>query len=383
MRQTHLVGMVFLCGLLFGSVFVYYFIAAHHDALRYLRKSVARLNGTSLTEQPEVVGISHVMLEVRRLRGVIAQMTARLGNATKIAYVEKTPTSHEELDLIPGTNRMIHFKDSHFHVDDHRMANELAKKVRVLCWITTYSENLQKRAIHIKNTWGKRCNKLLFFSDKDERNFPAIGLGVDTGREHLTAKTMRAFDYIYKHYYNEADWFLKADDDTYVIVENLRYMLSAHSPSEAIYFGQVFSVIVKQGYNSGGAGYILSAEALSRFAKRDASLCAQDRGAEDVEMGLCLEKLHVVPGDTRDKLGRSRFHCFNPQTHLHGGYPDWYSKYDKYGAKKGVEWMSDYPVSFHYMSPNAIYDIEYFIYHLGVYGIVKGLQDLNSDPEQH
>jgi len=116
MRQTHLVGMVFLCGLLFGSVFVYYFIAAHHDALRYLRKSVARLNGTSLTEQPEVVGISHVMLEVRRLRGVIAQMTARLGNATKIAYVEKTPTSHEELDLIPGTNRMIHFKDSHFHV---------------------------------------------------------------------------------------------------------------------------------------------------------------------------------------------------------------------------------------------------------------------------
>jgi len=214
------------------------------------------------------------------------------------------------------------------------MANELAKKVRVLCWITTYSENLQKRAIHIKNTWGKRCNKLLFFSDKDEPNFPAIGLGVDTGREHLTAKTMRAFDYIYKHYYNEADWFLKADDDTYVIVENLRYMLSAHSPSEAIYFGQVFSVIVKQGYNSGGAGYILSAEALSRFAKRDATLCAQDQGAEDVEMGLCLEKLHVVPGDTRDKLGRSRFHCFNPQTHLHGGYPDWYSKYDKYGAKK-------------------------------------------------
>jgi len=50
---------------------------------------------------------------------------------------------------------------------------------------------------------------------------------------------------------------------------------------------------------------------------------------------------------------------------------------------QGVEWMSDYPVSFHYMSPNAIYDIEYFIYHLGVYGIVKGLQDLNSDPEQH
>ena len=32
--------------------------------------------------------------------------------------------------------------------------------------------------------------------------------------------------------------------------------------------------------------------------------------------------------------GRSRFHCFTPETHLHGGYPGWYYKYDKY---KGVQ----------------------------------------------
>ena len=42
----------------------------------------------------------------------------------------------------------------------------------------------------------------------------------------------------------------------------------------------------------------------------------------------------VRTGDSRDALGRSRFHCFNPETHLHGGYPDWYYQYDKYGAKK-------------------------------------------------
>ena len=79
---------------------------------------------------------------------------------------------------------------------------------------------------------------------------------------------------------------------------------------------------------------MLSKEALRRFAKRDKGECRDDFGAEDAEMGQCMEKLGVKAGDSRDSLGRSRFHCFNPETHIHGGYPDWYLWYDKYGAQK-------------------------------------------------
>ena len=185
----------------------------------------------------------------------------------------------------------------------------------------------------MKNTWGKRCNILLFVSSVQNDSFPTIGLKISEGRGHLTAKTMLAFRHIYKKYFDKADWFMKADDDTYVIVENLRYFLSEESPDDPVYFGRhIVNFLVKQGYTSGGAGYVLSKEALTRFAESNKSICNHDGGAEDAELGRCLQHLGVRVGNSTDGLGRSRFHCFSPETHLLGTYPKWFYKYDSHGA---------------------------------------------------
>ena len=78
--------------------------------------------------------------------------------------------------------------------------------------------------------------------------------------------TRAAFKYIHRHHLEEADWFLKADDDTYMIMENLRHLLKDHSPADPLYFGRRFKKTAKLEFMSGGAGYVLSKEALTRFA---------------------------------------------------------------------------------------------------------------------
>lgn len=171
----------------------------------------------------------------------------------------------------------------------------------------------------MKATWGQRCNVLLFMSSEENPELPAIKLPVGEGRDNLWGKTKEAFKYIRENHMQEAEWFLKVDDDTYVILENLRLLLSRRDTNEPTYFGRRFKPFVDQGYMSGGAGYVLSREAVRLFTQelKEGTRCRKDNaGMEDVEMGKCLEKVGVKVVDSRDSLGRETFHPFVPEHHL-------------------------------------------------------------------
>lgn len=134
----------------------------------------------------------------------------------------------------------------------------------------------------------------------------------------LTDKIFGAYKYVQKHYGNY-EWYLKADDDTFIFTDNLKIFLKNKNYSEPITFGHNWNIKVKGGYESGGAGYVLSSEAMHRLGEvlnRNISFCT-NTGVEDIDTADCLRKLNVKSIRSVDKMNKQLFHPFSLKSESH------------------------------------------------------------------
>lgn len=261
---------------------------------------------------------------------------------------------------------------------EFEMAELLRQQIKICIWVMTFPDNHATKAKAVKDTWARRIDNLVFISTKEDASLPTVALNISDGRDYLWAKTKGAFEHMYLNYLDKCDWFMKADDDTFVVVENLRYMLTIYDPKVPIYFGKRFKPFNPQGYMSGGAGYVLSKAALILFVEKALSngdQCKQSHdGAEDAEIGKCLYNVGVMAGDSRDDLGRGRFFPFIPDDHV---YPtsmrnlEWYWNYNYYNETMGRKCCSDTAISFHYIGEKRMYELEYLIYELKPFGVAR------------
>ena len=148
------------------------------------------------------------------------------------------------------------------------------KKDKVLCLIITNDEYIRTRAIPVWNTWAKKCYKALFafntqnftntlkskdyFANEQEyRNalkLPLMHIDVTESYDNMANKVFEIIRKAYDSYFDDYNWFLLADDDTFIFVDHLYKFISTRSSEDFLTYGYNFKVTVPGGYHSGGAG---------------------------------------------------------------------------------------------------------------------------------
>jgi glycoprotein-N-acetylgalactosamine 3-beta-galactosyltransferase len=161
---------------------------------------------------------------------------------------------------------------------------------------------------------------------------------------------------------------------SYIIIENLRYMLAQYRPQTALYFGHRYAV---QGLNDGymaGGGYILSRKAVTKFVETalpNKTQCHTEGGSEDWEMGRCLEGLAIFI-DARDELHQKRFFPVGVGEHMKDkADPEyWYTRNQYYHVTQGnISCCSDTSIEYHYIGTKEMYLLDYFIYGTHPFGV--------------
>lgn len=248
-------------------------------------------------------------------------------------------------------------------------ALRLPRKGRIFCWVMTTPKYHDTRVPAVNQTWLSRCDHGQFFTSAkmSDENVPytTVFSGFSDDYGDLFWKTAYALYYSYRTISHDFDWYLKADDDTYLVLDNLRTYLSTLNHSEPLFIGFRFKPYLKHGYNSGGA-YLLSRGAMALFAEHlfnNETLCPFNE-FEDVGIAKCFERLGIFPQDTRDEHGRQRFLAYSVQQTFDGTFADpaESSHWLMDEPRRGYDAFSSELVSVHHMTPEQIRTAELFLY---------------------
>jgi len=103
---------------------------------------------------------------------------------------QKSINSHQ-LNLSTSSIHQLQGNSSGALVDENH--------IKVLCFVLTSPSRFQASQV-IKETWGSRCDKLVFYGGFQNKQLPVIQLNVTEGYRFLWGKTKAALVHLAEHF---------------------------------------------------------------------------------------------------------------------------------------------------------------------------------------
>ncbi|XP_043065786.1 chondroitin sulfate synthase 1 [Drosophila bipectinata] len=179
----------------------------------------------------------------------------------------------------------------------------------VFVGVMTAKNFLEGRARAVYDTWGKEVpGRIAFFSSEGSysEDLPVVSLKNVDDRYPPQKKSFMMLYYMYEHYIDRFEWFIRADDDVYIEPDKLERFLRSIDSSKPQFIGQagkgnseefgLLSLEFDENFCMGGPGVILSSETLRRVAPHIPT-CLKNLYSthEDVEVGRCVQKFAGIP----------------------------------------------------------------------------------------
>jgi hypothetical protein len=238
-------------------------------------------------------------------------------------------------------------------------------EVNLMCIVTLEDigkTDSRRAAAVIQSTWGRHCDSVIFVGDELITEVPAesfVPLGADNGE---------LWRRIHEKFSSQADWFLKVDLKTLVIVRNLKKYVASMFPvdEEPRFIGRRMKAHGQANETEDfvwhKAGYAINRAALSRLANVSNECSFKEDESQDVTN--CLKKAHVFAEDTRDLAGRERFLPYGMDAMFGDGYVenrDWFEE-RSYTPSKLEGCCSEHAITFGSLSPIDMQRYYYIFY---------------------
>lgn len=269
------------------------------------------------------------------------------------------------------SNLLTHEQEKKKDVRNLKLSKEdFLRNNNIVCMIITSDKTLQSRAIAVWKSWAKYCNITFFGCNCKKKNItytefltrtknvvhsselPILYLNIEEVYMKMAKKVIDLLKLSYKYFSSGNEWFLMADDDTYIFFENLlKFVRKKNAEDPYIYGYNLINWEIKS-YPHGGAGVLFTRESLRRFNKQfDVGKCNFTAGYGDIAIGLCKEIANVSIANSADSNKRDRFHMYSLKRYAKAPFDEWTLKYSQNKQSHGLNCCALDSISFHYVRP--------------------------------